>query len=129
MNFNKNIYNKKDGIQELKYKDFNIKDNKITLKSKKYKNNKTLIIFYAPWCPHCIHIAEEVKDLALTNLNKFHINAVNINDIHNKNHLLAEKLGIHSIPSMMILKDNELKKYDKPVNFENLFYYINMNID
>lgn len=129
MNINKNFYSIKDGIHELKYSDFNIKNKNISLKSKKFKNNKTLIIFYAPWCSHCKNIVNDIKELSLSNLNKFHINTVNINDIENKNHLLAEKIGIESIPTMMILKDNKLEKYDKPVNFENLFYYINMNID
>ena len=127
-NYYKDIYNKNDHIKEFKYKDFTIKKDKIIIKNKKFLENKSLIIFYAPWCGHCKNIAKDVRELAMTNLYKFNIGAVNISDIKNKNDLLSDFLDIQSIPTAYVIKNRQLVKLDNPVNFETLFYYINMNI-
>ena len=123
-----NIYNKGDFVKELKYKDFNIKKNNVFVKDKKFIDNKSLIIFYAPWCFHCNKIYDDVRELSISNLNKFKIAAVNINDNKNKNYLLSEILNIKTIPTAYIIKNKKLIKFNNDVNFENLFFYINMNI-
>jgi len=129
-NFYKNLYNSKYGVIELKRNDFEIKKNKVFIKNKKFKENKCIIIVYAPWCSHCRNMYESIIDLSLTNLNKFQIGAINISDIKNKNYLISNALEIKSIPKACILKNKgELVLFDKQINYDNLFYYINMNLD
>lgn len=123
-----NIYGNSDFVTELKYKNFKIKNKEILIKNKDFLDDKSFIIFYAPWCGHCKSMYNDVKELSISNLYKFKIGAVNINDIKNKNYLLSDFLEIKSIPSVYLIKNKKLIKFDKDVNFENLFYYINMNI-
>lgn len=128
LNYYKNLYGNDDMVIELKNKDFKYQKNNLIIKDKRFIQNKSLIIFYAPWCGHCKTIYDDVKDLSITNLNKFQIGAVNINDIKNKNYLLSDFLEIKSIPTAFIIKNKKLIQFNKDLNFENLFYYINMNI-
>ena len=122
------LYINVEHIDELKYSDFIIKDKKLILKNKDYQNNKSIIIFYAPWCSHCKTIYDDIIELSITNLNKFKIGVVNISDNKNKNHLLSNFLKMDSIPTAYIIQDNHLKNLNKNINFYNLFYYININI-
>ncbi len=127
-NYYNDIYGNDDFVIELKKKDFNIKNNKLKIKNKDFNDNKSLIIFYAPWCAHCRNIYSDVRELSISNLYKFKIGAVNINDINNKNYLLSDILQIKSIPCVYVIKNKELIKFNKEINYENLFYYISMNI-
>ena len=127
-NFYKNIYGNNDNVLELKYKDFKINKREISLINNNFKNNQSLIIFYAPWCSHCQKMYDDVRELSISNMYKFNIGAVNINDNKNKNYLLSDFLKIKSIPTAYIVKNNKLENFDKELSFENLFYYINMNI-
>ena len=130
INLYKDLYTSKDGVIELKFKDFQIKNNKVIIKNKKFKENKCIIIFYAPWCVHCKNMYESIVELSLTNLNKFQIGAINIADVKAKNYLISNALDITSIPKACILTNkNELIKFDKPISYDNLFYFINMNLD
>ena len=127
-NFYKNIYGNNDNVLELKYKDFKINKREISLINNNFKNNQSLIIFYAPWCSHCQKMYDDVRELSISNMYKFNIGAVNINDNKNKNYLLSDFLKIKSIPTAYIVKNNKLENFDKELSFENLFYYIIINI-
>jgi thioredoxin-like negative regulator of GroEL len=124
-NFTKNLYG--NSIPELTGKNFTVNNKKVYLKGN-YKENKTLIIFYAPWCKHCQNMVDNVNELQLNNMHKFTILSVNITK--KSNFKLADELKISSIPKAFVLKKkNQLIPFSKQINYENLFYYINMNID
>jgi|SaaInlStandDraft_5_1057022.scaffolds.fasta_scaffold01855_9 thiol-disulfide isomerase/thioredoxin len=127
-NMYKNMYGIDDKVSELKYKDFLIKKDELFIKHQDFLDNKSLIIFYAPWCQHCNKMYDDICELSITNLYKFKIGAVNINDIKNKNNILSDTLNIKYIPSIYIIKNKKLVLFNKEATFENIFYYINMNI-
>lgn len=127
-NLYKNIYGENDEVSELKFKDFKIIKNEVFIKDEEFLDNKSFIIFYAPWCKHCNEMYDYISELSITNLYKFKIGSVNINDIKNKNNILSDTLNIRFMPSIYIIKNNKLIPFEKNVTFENLFYYININI-
>ncbi len=127
-NMYKNIYGIDDKVSELKCRDFLIKKDELFIKNKEFLDNKSLIIFYAPWCKHCNKMYDDIRELSITNLYKFKIGSVNINDIENKNYILSDTLKIKHIPSIYIIKNKKLVLFNKEATFENIFYYINMNI-
>lgn len=127
----KNIYGEETGIIELKYKDFQINKSSIKIKNNFFDHNhyKGFIIFYAPWCKHCVELSSEFMNLAQDNLYIFPIGAVNIEDTKNKNDKLAQKFKIEQIPTVKYIDSKgNIKDYPYDVSIENLRYFINMNL-
>jgi len=127
-NIYKNLYGIEFGILELKLKDFNYKNKKLYIKND-YLKNKGFIIFYAPWCKHSKKFMELIQDLALSNINLFNFGSVNCEDIENKNDYLCMYANIKKFPTLKYInKDGIIENYNYDYNFDNLVYFINMNI-
>lgn len=62
-----------------------------------------LVDFWAPWCGYCSKLSPIFEELAAENSNKFKFVKVNVDD----NRTLAQKLGVMSLPTMILFKDGE----------------------
>ncbi len=126
------IYGENTGIIELKYKDFifNKKNKSLICNHPIFKNiKKGIIIFYAPWCNHCINMYDDIIELSINYMNVFPIAVVNIEDIENKNDLLTSNAYVTKYPTMKVLNKNLiLENYNNDLTKDNITYYINMNI-
>ena len=78
-------------------------------KKKSYKeiinqDKPTLVDFYATWCGPCKMMVPVLKDLARDVKGKANILKVDID----KNQRLAQKLGIRSVPTLMVYKNGRV---------------------
>jgi len=67
-----------------------------------------LIDFWAPWCAPCLAQGPIIKKVAVAMAGKAKVGKCNVDEAPR----LAERFGIRSIPSLVILKDNqEVKRF------------------
>lgn len=94
-----NKYKKTDKVRELDgIKDFN--DLKV-----KNCNGFGLLKIYAPWCPHCTDMVDDMNFLA-EQLEQENINICALNSDNPNNKGICSKLGVTGIPSLMMIKQN-----------------------
>ena len=60
-------------------------------------NNITILEFYADWCGPCKVLSQELKDF------KYDITSIDVDN----NRDLTKKYGVLSIPTIIIIKNNE----------------------
>ena len=131
-NIYEDMYGENTGIIELKYKDFTYDKKNKSLKCNHplFKDlKKGIIIFYAPWCAHCINMYDDIIELSINYMNIFPIAVINIEDLKNKNDLLTSYAYVTKYPTMKILNKNLiLENYNNDLSKDNITYYINMNM-
>lgn len=70
-----------------------------------FKNHFGLLKVYAPWCPHCTSMVEEMKFLASElSQYEFQVGALNADNPVNRD--LARELGVQFFPSFYMIKDD-----------------------
>jgi thiol-disulfide isomerase/thioredoxin len=125
----KNIYGLDKGIIELTLKDFIKKKKKILINNNYFEEKKGFIIFYAPWCKHCLKLSDLLIELALSNINLFYFGSVNIENIEDGNDYLAVYANIKKLPMIKYIdNDSSLKDYTYKYNADNLIFYMNSKI-
>lgn len=72
----------------------------------KTKEGVSLVDFYATWCMPCRMFAEILEDISQEIGDKVNIFKVDVDNNEN----IARKFGIMSIPTIIIMKDGELKE-------------------
>lgn len=83
-------------MTELNEKDF----------EEKTKSGVSLIDFYATWCMPCRMFAEILEDIHDEVGDKINIFKVDVDN----NETISRKYGIMSIPTVIIMKDGEIKE-------------------
>lgn len=72
-----------------------------------------LVDFWAPWCGPCKMIAPILEELDQSHGDKAKIVKLDVDD----NRKTADKFGVMSIPTLLVLKDGEV--VDKTVGFQS----------
>lgn len=125
----RNLFHKDNGVHELTLKDFYVDKNKLFIKNKFFPKNKGFILFYAPWCSHCKKFKNDYENLALDYIQLFPFGAVNTENVKDENDKLRVFADVDKIPKLkMIHKDGYLVNYDSNLTYDDLLYYLNMNI-
>ena len=128
MNRTKNVFSIRYGIKELKYKDFEITDDKKNINSDFFKKKNGIIIFYSHFCKHCVDSCELWVNIAINYMYKINIGAVNCYNIKDENEKLVPLLKIDKFPTLKLVKngiiyDTNIKKLD----YENISFLIETN--
>lgn len=83
----------------------------------KIKDKNVIVDFYAPWCPPCKIVANNLEDFDITKPDNVHIYKVNIDD----ELTLAKKYGVTKLPTLIYFKDGKpIKDYVGVLNSEEL---------
>jgi thioredoxin 1 len=72
----------------------------------KIKDKNVIVDFYAPWCPPCKIVANNLEDFDITKPDNVQIYKVNIDDELN----LAKKYGVTKLPTLIYFKNGKVVK-------------------
>lgn len=122
-----NLYPSGSDVIELNLFDFDGKRLKYFAKVKKGKPKIGIIVFYAPWCVHCVYMKELLENLASQFKNRFNITAVNCE--HPFNYSLRWLFEISCYPTIMYFnKTGEVENYLGTCDKDGLLTFISSKL-
>jgi thiol-disulfide isomerase/thioredoxin len=129
------IYTYSEHVKELKgnkdfeYKVINNEEEKRIKVINKLFNKKGFILFYAPWCKHCLKIDKTYDELASYYSPHYPFGSVNIEDVKNKNDILRIRAKVVKYPTLFkVTTKNTLKKIEMESDPSKLLEIINQEI-
>jgi thioredoxin 1 len=72
----------------------------------KIKDKNVIVDFYAPWCPPCKILANNIEDFDISKPDNVQIYKVNIDD----ELTLAKKYGVTKLPTLIYFKNGKVVK-------------------
>jgi thiol-disulfide isomerase/thioredoxin len=119
-----NLYDINSPVKELIYKDFSISKEKISLKNKNLTNKNSFIIFYAPWCSHCIDSKYMWEDIACMFEDIINIYAVNCYNYFDNNQDLVEPFDINYYPTIKFVKNRNIIDYSGKMEKDSIISFL-----
>jgi protein disulfide-isomerase-like protein len=83
----------------------------------------SMVLFYAPWCPHCKTVMGDWAKLKKSAPNGVKIAKVNCDEKPE----LAEKHDIKGFPTIILFKNGKKVYFEGPRNLENFLEFIKSN--
>jgi len=117
-----NLYDNTPGVKELKTKDLVKKsDGNVLIGDNDFRNKVYLMVFYAPWCGHCVRMSDDIKKLGGALKDEgFMVGAINCD----ANDDLDSKIIINSFPTLYFVKDEKVVKYDGQRDLQSLLNHL-----
>lgn len=72
----------------------------------KIKDKNVIVDFYAPWCPPCKIVANNIEDFDITKPDNVQVYKVNVDD----ELTLAKKYGVSRLPTIIYFKNGKVVK-------------------
>lgn len=70
-----------------------------------------LVVAYAPWCPHCEEMQDDLIEIARVTRGLYPIGTINVTDTNRGNNILADYLNIEGYPTIKYYDQGEFKDY------------------
>lgn len=84
---------------------------------------KSLVLFYAPWCPHCKTMMGDWNRLRKRNMDGLRIVKVNCDEQPK----MAEKYNVKGFPTIVLFKNGKKIHFEGPRNYDNFVKFLAEN--
>lgn len=126
-----NIFHINSGVTELVASDFKVeKGKKPVIKHSHFKSKPGFIIFYAPWCIHCVNSRKKWIDLSLIFGNKYKFGAVNAENSYARNRTLLKHFKVEGFPTIKYVSPRGIvSDYNGSYEMDDLVDFICKKLD